>query len=82
MTETLNYHPSILKVKEFMTDNGMSFSFSYTTQEKKYKTLQNLDKKKTCQENDIPVKRVNLISKIMVLQYPSRSLQNLVKVYV
>ena len=65
-----------------MTDNGMSFSFSYTTQEKKYKTLQNLDKKKTCQENDIPVKRVNLISKIMVLQYPSRSLQNLVKVYV
>ena len=65
-----------------MTDNGMSFSFSYTTQEKKYKTLQNLDKKKTCQENDIPVKRVNLISKIMVLQYPSRSLQNLLKVYV
>ena len=65
-----------------MTDNGMSFSFSYTTQEKKYKTLQNLDKKKTCQENDIPVKRANLISKIMVLQYPSRSLQNLLKVYV
>ena len=65
-----------------MTDNGMSFSFSYTAQEKTYKTLQNLDKKKTCQENDIPVKRVNLISKIMVLQYPSRSLQNLVKVYV
>ena len=29
-----------------MTDKGMSFSLSYTTQEKTYKTLQNLDKKK------------------------------------
>ena len=29
-----------------MTDKGMSFSFGYTTQEKTYKTLQNLDKKK------------------------------------
>ena len=32
----------------------MSFSFGYT-KEKTYKALQNLDKK-TCQENDIPVK--------------------------
>ena len=28
------------------TDKGLSFSFIYTTQEKTYKTLQNLDKKK------------------------------------
>ena len=39
-----------------MVDKGMSFSFSYTTQEKTYKTLQNLDKKKTCQEKDKPLK--------------------------
>ena len=39
-----------------MTDKGMSFFFGYTTQEKTYKALQNLDKKKTCQENDISVK--------------------------
>ena len=39
-----------------MTNKGMSFSFGYTTQEKNYKALQNLDKKKACQENDIPVK--------------------------
>ena len=32
--EIFKYHPSILKIKEFMTDKGMSFSFSYTTQEK------------------------------------------------
>ena len=54
--ETFKYHPSILKIKEFMTNKGMSFSFGYTTQEKTYKALQNLDKKKTCQENDIPIK--------------------------
>ena len=55
--ETLKYHPSILKIKEFMTTyKGMSFSFNYTTQEKTYKTLQNLDEKITCQENDIPIK--------------------------
>ena len=54
--ETFKCHPSILKIKEFMTDKGMSFSFGYTTQEKTYKTLQNLGRKKTCQENDIPVK--------------------------
>ena len=29
-----------------MTNKGMSFSFGYTTQEKSYKALQNLDKKK------------------------------------
>ena len=39
-----------------MTDKGISFCFNYTTQEKTYKTLQNLDKRKTWQENDIPVK--------------------------
>ena len=32
--ETFKYHPSILKIKEIMTIKGMSFSFSYTTQEK------------------------------------------------
>ena len=39
-----------------MTDKDMSISFGYTAQEKTDKTLQNLDKKKTCQENDIHVK--------------------------
>ena len=39
-----------------MNDKSMPFSFGYTTQEKTYKTLQNLDKKRTCQENDILVK--------------------------
>ena len=38
-----------------MTDKRMSLSFGYTTQEKTYMTMQNLDMKKTCQENNIPV---------------------------
>ena len=38
-----------------MTDKRMSFSFGYTTHEKTYMTMQNLDMKKTCQENNIPV---------------------------
>ena len=54
--ELFKYHPSILKIKKFMSDKGMSFSFSYTTQEKIDKTLQKLDKKKTRQENDIYLK--------------------------
>ena len=39
-----------------MNDKSMPFSFGYATREKTYKTLQNLDKKRTCQENDILVK--------------------------
>ena len=39
--ETFKYYP----------DKGMSFSFDYTTQEKTYRILQNLDKKKTCQDD-------------------------------
>ena len=57
--ETFKYYPTILKIKEFMTDKVLSFSLNYTAQENTYKTLQNLDKKKkTCQENDIPVKMI------------------------
>ena len=54
--ETFKYYPSIVKIKDFMIDKGMSFSFNYATQEKTYKILQNLDKQKTSQENDIFVK--------------------------
>ena len=48
--ETFKYNPSTLKIKEFMTNKSMSFSFGCTTRGKTYKAL------KTCQENDIPVK--------------------------
>ena len=67
--ETLKDHPSILKIKDFMTDKGMSFSFSYTTQEKNYKALQKLDKKKKCQENDFPVKIIKSHNDIFLTFY-------------
>ena len=45
--ETFKYHPSISKIKEFVTAKGMSLSFDYPTQKKTYKILlQNIDKKK------------------------------------
>ena len=34
MIEKFKCHPSILKIKEFMTDEVLSFSFNYATQEK------------------------------------------------
>ena len=59
--KTFNYPPSILKIREFVTDKCMSLSFNYNTQENTCKTLKNLDKKKrTCQENDILVKIIKL----------------------
>ena len=36
----------------------MSLSFGYPTQKKTYMILQNVDKKKTCQENYNPVKMI------------------------
>ena len=47
-----------------MTNKGMSFSLGYTIQEKADKALQNLDQKKTCQKNDIPLKKKKYICKI------------------
>ena len=78
--ETFEYHPSILKIKEFTTEKRMSFSFGYATQEKTYKTLQNLSKKKTCHENEIPVKI--WYQKLLSRQYLSRFLQDFLKVFV
>ena len=58
--ETFKYQVSMLKLKEYMADKGMSFSFSYNTQEKTYKTLQNFNGKKACEKNDISAKIITL----------------------
>ena len=50
-----------------MTGKGMSFSFNYTIQEKTQKTLQNFDKKKTYQENGIPVKIIKSHNYVFLL---------------
>ena len=48
--------PSILKIKEMMGRNNLSFSFKFIDRQKIFNELQKLKSKKACQESDIPVK--------------------------
>ena len=49
-------HPSIKKIKLFMSGKDLKFSFNFETKNKTLAEIHNLDKKKACQESDIPVK--------------------------
>ena len=49
-------HPSILKIKEMMGTNNLSFSFKFIDRKKIFNELQKLKSKKACQGSDIPVK--------------------------
>ena len=49
-------HPSIKKIKLFMSGKDLKFSFNFETKNKILAEIHNLDKKKACQESDIPVK--------------------------
>ena len=49
-------HPSILKIKEMMGTNNLSFSFKCIDRKKIFNELQKLKIKKACQGSDIPVK--------------------------
>ena len=59
-------HPSILKIKEMMGKNNLSFSFKFTDRKKIFNELQKLKSKKACQISDIPVKiikeNINIIT--------------------
>ena len=48
-------HPSVLKIKEFISPDN-SFSFSSTTTQEFENEIQQLDPKKASAENDIPTK--------------------------
>ena len=49
-------HPSILKIKEMMGTNNLSFFFKFIDRKKIFNELQKLKSKKACQGSDIPVK--------------------------
>ena len=49
-------HPSILKIKEIIGTNNLSFSFKFIDRKKIFNELQKLKSKKACQGSDIPVK--------------------------
>ena len=51
-------HPSIKKIKHFMSGKDLQFSFNFETKNEILVEIHNLDKKKACQESDIPVKIV------------------------
>ena len=49
-------HASILKIKEMMGTNNLTFSFKFIDRKKIFNELQKLKSKKACQGSDIPVK--------------------------
>ena len=49
-------HPTILKIKEMMGANNLSFSFKFIDIKKIFNALKKLKSKKACQGSDIPVK--------------------------
>ena len=49
-------HPSMKKIKHFKSGKDLQFSFNFETKTKILAEIYNLDKKKACQESDIPVK--------------------------
>ena len=49
-------HPSIKKIKHFMSGKDLKFSFIFETKNKILAEIHNLNNKKACQESDIPVK--------------------------
>ena len=51
-------YPSILKIKEMMGTNNLSFSFKFIDRKKIFNELQKLKSKKPCQGKGIPVKLI------------------------
>ena len=50
------YHPSVKKIKHFMSGKDLQFSFNFETKNKILAEIHNVDDKKTCQESNITVK--------------------------
>ena len=78
-------HPSIKKIKHFMSGKDLKFSFIFETKNKILAEIHNLDNKKVCQKSDIPVKIIkdnidiflNLFFITSIIRYLMRlSLQN------
>ena len=51
-------HPSILRIKKYMKEKYLNFSFEFVNKPKISKEINNLDDKRACQEHDIPVKLI------------------------
>ena len=51
-------HPSILRIKNYMKEKDLNFSFEFVDKPKISKEINKLDGKKACQEHNIPVKLI------------------------
>ena len=51
-------HPSILRIKNYMKEKDLNFSFEFVDKPKISKEINQLNGKKACQEHDIPVKLI------------------------
>ena len=51
-------HPNILRIKNYMKEKDLNFSFEFVNKPKISKEINKLDGKKACQEHDIPVKLI------------------------
>ena len=51
-------HSSILRIKNYMKEKDLNFSFEFVDKPKISKEINKLDGKKACQEHDIPVKLI------------------------
>ena len=51
-------HPSILRIKNYMKEKDLYFSFEFIDKPKISKEINKLDEKKACQEHDIPAKLI------------------------
>ena len=54
--EKYQNHPSIIDIKKYMLTKNLSFSFSYSSIENISNIIHDLNPKKTCQINDVPVR--------------------------
>ena len=51
-------HPSILRIKNYMKEKDLYFSFEFVVKPNISKEINKLDEKKACQEHDVPVKLI------------------------
>ena len=51
-------HPSILRIKNYMKEKDLYFSFEFVNKPKISKEINKLDEKNACQQHDIPVKLI------------------------
>ena len=67
-------HPSILRIKNYVQEKDLYFSFEFVDKPKVSKELNKLDRKKACQELDIPIKLIRSNKDLILNLYTTNSI--------